>query len=317
MRFVVTVIIFLVFSTLYPQEIIVTASKDNTIFSDGGDLSNGEGEYIYIGRTNNGDLRRALIYFDVVANLPENATIDSAFLWLRSSRVNGNQYSLHRLVSDWGEAASNSNNRGGGGGAQAESGDATWTHAFFNSSLWTTPGADFVATPSLSFALATGPRQAFRLSQAALTDLADMFAVPENNFGWIIIGNEESNKTTARVFARETGTADDRPALQVFYTVQTSIEDVAIQVESLRLLRNYPNPFNPTTSIQFDLANPALVTMRIFNSIGQEVLSLPPRRFAAGNNVFNVDLDIQPSGTYFYRIETENDFAVGKMQLLK
>lgn len=83
------------------------------------------------------------------------------------------------------------------------------------------------------------------------------------------------------------------------------------------LYQNYPNPFNPSTVIGFDLPKEGFVSLKIFNSIGQEVETLINGNLQAGvyQKVFNASH--LTSGIYFYKLVT-NDFSeVRKMSLIK
>ena len=69
------------------------------------------------------------------------------------------------------------------------------------------------------------------------------------------------------------------------------------------LLQNYPNPFNPTTTIQFELAEPAEVTLKVFNALGQEIATLLDRELMEdGTQDVEFNANTLPSGVYFYRI---------------
>jgi hypothetical protein len=70
-----------------------------------------------------------------------------------------------------------------------------------------------------------------------------------------------------------------------------------------RLYQNYPNPFNPTTTIQFDLPEPAIVTLKIYNILGQEVLSIyDHQQLDEGREEVQFDAGGFSSGVYFYRL---------------
>jgi hypothetical protein len=75
------------------------------------------------------------------------------------------------------------------------------------------------------------------------------------------------------------------------------------QPSAFSLNQNYPNPFNPTTTIEFELANDALVTVKVYNTIGQEVATLAEHEeFGEGSNEVDFDATGLPSGVYFYRL---------------
>ncbi|MCJ7553400.1 MAG: family 10 glycosylhydrolase, partial [Ignavibacteriaceae bacterium] len=69
------------------------------------------------------------------------------------------------------------------------------------------------------------------------------------------------------------------------------------------LEQNYPNPFNPTTMIRFNLSEAGIVSLKIYNLLGQEVASLINSEFYnSGSYELNFDASNLPSGIYFYRI---------------
>lgn len=73
-----------------------------------------------------------------------------------------------------------------------------------------------------------------------------------------------------------------------------------------RLDQNYPNPFNPTTTIQFNLVDPALVTLKVYDILGQEVRTLLDREsMEDGQQDVTFDASSIASGVYFYRIVAE------------
>jgi hypothetical protein len=70
------------------------------------------------------------------------------------------------------------------------------------------------------------------------------------------------------------------------------------------LYHNYPNPFNPSTTIVFDLPQPAMVSITVYDAMGREALRLPARPFAARARTGTVlDLSHLPSGVYLYVVE--------------
>ncbi|GEM_PF-4399631 len=69
------------------------------------------------------------------------------------------------------------------------------------------------------------------------------------------------------------------------------------------LTQNYPNPFNPTTTIEFELAQDALVTVKVYNTLGQAVATpAANEEFGEGINQLEFDGSSLPSGVYYFRI---------------
>ncbi len=85
----------------------------------------------------------------------------------------------------------------------------------------------------------------------------------------------------------------------------------------IRLSQNYPNPFNPTTKIEFSLPKSGFVTLKIYNTKGEEVETLVNENLEAGSysEVFN-SKGIS-SGVYFYTLSSGNTRITNKMILLK
>lgn len=103
----------------------------------------------------------------------------------------------------------------------------------------------------------------------------------------------------------------------------TDVEDEIAEVTTFELKNNYPNPFNPTTTIEFNLPVASVVIIKVYNVIGQEVASLVNDEKAAGNNKVVFDAGNLASGVYYYKVEAApvNGEAKmsksGKMLLMK
>jgi hypothetical protein len=75
---------------------------------------------------------------------------------------------------------------------------------------------------------------------------------------------------------------------------------------TFELAQNYPNPFNPMTTIQFTLGAPSLVTLKVYNMIGQEISTLfDATNLDAGVQEVNFNANGLASGVYFYRLVSE------------
>lgn len=99
------------------------------------------------------------------------------------------------------------------------------------------------------------------------------------------------------------------------YSDVVSVEIEVVQKYALN--QNYPNPFNPSTVIEFSIPETQNVSLKVFNSIGQEVAELAKGLFEAGSHSVNFDASNLQSGVYFYRIESTNFNAVRKMMFIK
>ena len=83
------------------------------------------------------------------------------------------------------------------------------------------------------------------------------------------------------------------------------------------LSQNYPNPFNPSTVINYSIPKSQIVTLKVYNLLGQEVMTLVNQQQAAGNYHVTFDASRLSSGIYFYTIRSGNYSATKKMMLLK
>jgi hypothetical protein len=83
------------------------------------------------------------------------------------------------------------------------------------------------------------------------------------------------------------------------------------------LAQNYPNPFNPTTVIQYSVPAAGLVSLKIYNVLGQEVRALVNEQQAPGTYRVSFDARGLASGLYFYRITAGSFVDIKKMMLLK
>ncbi|MGK9369629.1 T9SS type A sorting domain-containing protein [Melioribacter sp. Ez-97] len=83
------------------------------------------------------------------------------------------------------------------------------------------------------------------------------------------------------------------------------------------LEQNFPNPFNPTTSIKFTLAKPEVVKLTVYNILGQRVATLVNGPMTAGQHIVHFNASNLASGIYFYGIEAGSFKTFKKMILLK
>ena len=123
----------------------------------------------------------------------------------------------------------------------------------------------------------------------------------------------------------ERSDGSERPALQWLreYLASTDVKKSMSPLPASHVLcQNYPNPFNPTTTIYYSLKKPCNVKMAIHNARGEKVKTLTDSFENVGTHSLiwdATDEESNPlaSGTYFYRLETEDQILYKKMLLIR
>ncbi|MCI0779349.1 MAG: DNRLRE domain-containing protein [Chloroflexi bacterium] len=202
---------------------MIEPSADNTLFEDSASFrSNGAGEHLFVGNTNSGNTRRALLRFDIASAVPPGATVTAVSLRMRMSRTRGGvvTVTLHHVLADWGEGASDA---GGpeGRGATAQTGDATWRHRFADTELWDSIGGDFEAAPSGSTSVGGGGSYSWPSTDGMVADVQAWLDSPDANFGWLLRGGESGIRTAKRFHSRENTDAGNRPLLTIDFIAPT------------------------------------------------------------------------------------------------
>jgi len=105
-------------------------------------------------------------------------------------------------------------------------------------------------------------------------------------------------------------------------TITLITRTVPVEPEEFTLFQNYPNPFNPETTIKYQLPKRTHVTLKIYNQIGQEVITLTDSNKNEGYyhdewNGRNRDGKMVSSGIYFYQLRAGNFVKTRKMILLR
>lgn len=225
---IMAILVSLTTLSLNAEQVTLRAIKDNTLVENtAGSLSNGSGQYLFAGRTNqaSGSLRRTLLAFDLSA-IPAGSLVTSATLTMNLNKAAAGgpvTLDLHRVSSSWGEGGSNANAQEGGGAAAA-SGDATWLHRFYNTTTWQTPGGDFSATSSSSSSVGGPGKYTWPSTSRLVSDVQGWIDGPSTNFGWVLMGAEAQPGTARRFDSREATDDSKRPTLTVVYSPAVSEE---------------------------------------------------------------------------------------------
>lgn len=86
---------------------------------------------------------------------------------------------------------------------------------------------------------------------------------------------------------------------------------------TIALHANYPNPFNPSTEIRFDLPHEMSASLKVYDVLGREVAELVNGTMNAGTHTVTYDASALSSGVYFYRLEAGSFIETHKMILMK
>lgn len=89
------------------------------------------------------------------------------------------------------------------------------------------------------------------------------------------------------------------------------------QIPDYRLENNFPNPFNPTTTISYQIAEGGRVSLRVFDVLGKEVARLVDGFQNAGRYSVDFDASALSSGIYLYKLEANDFIKAGKMVVTK
>jgi hypothetical protein len=128
-------------------------------------------------------------------------------------------HTLHRVLAAWGEGTSVSDE----GGGLASPGDATWSHSFYDTVEWVTPGGEFAASPSASTPVGDAGSYSWGTTPELVADVQAWLTDPGGNFGWILVGNETTTQTVKRFNSRESPNAIARPRLVVDFSPPTAV----------------------------------------------------------------------------------------------
>jgi len=186
------------------------------------------------------------------------------------------------------------------------------------------------------------------LDYGSYLDITDFFVEPINGVGLLsdsavvgwrvvnVIESVENDLEFSRVYTqyriRMLMNSDDDPFLDALgfwsgdseenkpyieYIYQKTANSNNYIVDTDITIENFPNPFNPETHIRYQLAERGHVLLQIFNMKGQLILTLVNKTQERGEYRINWNAADQPSGIYFYHMNTDARTVMGKCLLLK
>ncbi len=133
---------------------------------------------------------------------------------------------------------------------------------------------------------------------------------PEND-GTLLTGlgvHEHWNNAEDKIYTGSLG-GDGIDFVQIHQDTQV-MPNSEIVAKFFRIYENYPNPFNPSTTIEFFVPQTAELQISIYNTAGQQIEVLGDTEFATGRHSLNWDATDHVAGTYFYKITAQTESGV-------
>ncbi|MGE5809975.1 MAG: 5'-nucleotidase C-terminal domain-containing protein [Ignavibacteria bacterium] len=96
-----------------------------------------------------------------------------------------------------------------------------------------------------------------------------------------------------------------------------SVQNADLTPKNFLLKQNYPNPFNPATNFEFRIADFELVSLKVYDILGNEVATIVNEELTAGNYKYQWNASGLASGVYFYQLQAGNFVSSKKLILMK
>ena len=198
-------------------------------------------------------------------------------------------------------AGANSDN---GAGVLAAHGDGNYFHSVFN--------------PDYAFE--------FRISLDSLVIEDDARLIPVNGMRTpfeLMIHDNDGGTWEGQLTLSNTNDDNAHQTCEVWSNTWIGDQSTILETDQdlvaheFALFPNYPNPFNPVTTIRFSLPEKQYVTLQIYNLIGQEVATVINKELPAGFHNLIWNAENIPSGVYLYRLASKEKAISNKMILLK
>jgi len=111
---------------------------------------------------------------------------------------------------------------------------------------------------------------------------------------------------------------NSEPVIQIREVLESALGIDRSKTLTYSLSQNYPNPFNPSTTIRFSLPKNQVLTVNVYDLLGQEVLTpIMDKYFYSGNHEFILDASSLPVGVYIYKLQTRDWQQTRKMTIVK
>lgn len=184
--------------------------------------------------------------------------------------------------------------------------DEKSTNGFPNVAIWDL--AVLPETPDILWA-------ATEIGIVESRDNGESWALADNGLPAVIVYRIKviDNEAVLATYGRGIWTVD---LSEVTDDVRSSTKTLADVPASFELLANYPNPFNPTTTIGFNVSDHSDIRITVYDVLGRKVATLTDQPYAGGNHQIAWDASAMSSGQYFYRMEANGKLVGAKPMML-
>ena len=148
--------------------------------------------------------------------------------------------------------------------------------------------------------------------EATVANIAATNNATGSSYSWI-----DRDVTNGTTYAYSLVAVDINGGRQELATQNATPNANVTVITEYALYQNYPNPFNPETNITFDLLEGGLTSVKVFDLMGREVVTLVNRDLNAGRHTISFDASGLPSGVYLYKLNVNGFEAQNRMLLLK
>ena len=146
------------------------------------------------------------------------------------------------------------------------------------------------------------------------------FSIELTNKAMVADYRTNANSTTLIIVAPESDelfTASGSFSVEEVIVANENSQVTVMMPTELTLSKAYPNPFNPSTSMNIFVPADGAVNLSVYNVMGQEVATLHSGNMTAGNHTVTWNASDMTSGMYFVRAESQAGVAVQKVMLMK
>jgi len=158
---------------------------------------------------------------------------------------------------------------------------------------------------------------------ATMEGMVERYKAQGSKISFIDIYSTMDSSDVSSDFVHPNSSGFKKIAEGFFQAINTYITDVETGTgkseipSNFRLYQNYPNPFNSDTTIEFSLKEPAHVTLKIYNMLGEELMTCLSDQYSTGNYRYRLDAANLNSGMYFFKMDAGSHTAANRFLLLK